>query len=257
MVHNIKLFESKDHLFVLLNESSSNVENGIHCNQYLIKHKEKVVLLDPGGYHVMPHVLGELLRYATIDQLTAIILSHQDPDVVGGIVSWATLSSAAIYLPEIWKRFIPHCGITTEIRRFHGIPDCGMEYQFSSKCKLKLIPAHFLHAEGNINVYDPHSKILFSGDIGGGSVVPGENPFVDDFKKHLPYIEKFHKRYMTSNKAIKAWIKHISKLEIDMIAPQHGKIYKGKVVHQFLDWITNLQCGVDLFDNKGFISLRS
>ena len=55
-MHNVKLFESRDHLFVFLNESTSTAENGIHSNQYLIKHRNNFVLLDPGGFNVMPHV---------------------------------------------------------------------------------------------------------------------------------------------------------------------------------------------------------
>ena len=254
-MHNIRLFESQEHLFVFLNESTSSKEQGIHSNQYLIKHKNHCVLLDPGGFNVMPYVLAELLRYTTIDNLAAIILSHQDPDVLGGIVSWVEFSSAVVYIPEIWKRFIPHCGITAEIHRFYGVPDNGMEYVMDVNCKLQLIPAHFLHSEGNINVYDPVSKILFTGDIGAATTMVDDNPFVEDFAKHLPHIEEFHKRYMCSNLAVQAWLKRISKLEIDMIAPQHGRIYKGKVLRQFLDWIGNLQCGVDLFDANGFLNV--
>jgi len=112
-----------------------------------------------------------------------------------------------------------------------------------------------LHSEGNINVYDPVSKILFTGDIGAATTMVDDNPFVEDFAKHLPHIEEFHKRYMCSNLAVQAWLKRISKLEIDMIAPQHGRIYKGKVLRQFLDWIGKLQCGVDLFDANGFLNV--
>jgi flavorubredoxin len=249
-MHNIKLYESPDHLFVFLNESKSTAENGIHSNQFLIKHHKNFVLLDPGGFNVMPHVLAEILRYTTIEELTSIVLSHQDPDVLGGIVSWLAFSNALVYLPEIWKRFVPHCGITKEIHRFHGIPDKGMEHDLGNNCKLQFIPAHFLHSEGNITVYDPVSKILFTADIGAATSMVGDNPFVEDFDKHLPHIEAFHKRYMCSNKAIKIWLNNIAKLEIDMLAPQHGRIYKGKTVHQFLNWFGTLRCGIDLLDEK-------
>lgn len=255
-MHNIKLFESSDHLCVFLNESSSTEENGIHTNQYLIKHQDHCVLLDPGGFNVMPQVLAELLRYTPLENLKAIILSHQDPDVLGGIVSWVAMSAASIYIPDIWKRFMPHCGFTKEINRFYGVPDKGMEYPMTTKCKLQLIPAHFLHSEGNIHIYDPISKILFTGDLGGATIMANDNPFVDNFNKYLPHIDSFHKRYMCSNKAIRAWMKHIEKLEIDMLVPHHGRIYKGKALHQFIDWLSNLQCGIDLFDKNGFIAWK-
>lgn len=256
-MHNVKLFESDEHLFVFLNENKSSPEQGIHSNQYLIKHNDHAVLLDPGGFNVMPNVLAEMLRYTTIDKVDGIILSHQDPDVLGGIVSWLSLTSAKVYLPEIWLRFMPHCGITKEIHRFHGVPDQGMEYLMGENYKLKLIPAHFLHSEGNINVYDPESKILFTGDIGAAATVLDDNPFVENFSKHLSHIQEFHKRYMCSNRAIQVWLKHISKLDIEMIAPQHGRIYKGKALREFIDWLSNLRCGIDLFDANGLINMET
>ena len=33
-----------------------------------------------------------------------------------------------------------------------------------------------------------------------------------------------------------------------MIAPQHGAIYTGESVAAFLDWLSNLRCGIDLLD---------
>lgn len=42
-------------------------------------------MLDPGGFGVMPDVLEAMLDYCTPEQIKAIILSHQDPDIVGGL----------------------------------------------------------------------------------------------------------------------------------------------------------------------------
>jgi len=38
-MRNIKLFESVDHRFILLNESEPGEEDGIRSNQYLITHR--------------------------------------------------------------------------------------------------------------------------------------------------------------------------------------------------------------------------
>jgi len=45
---------------------------------------------------------------------------------------------------------------------------------------LVTLPAHFLHAEGNFQSYNPISKILFSGDM-GANLCP-----VEDFDKPAP-----------------------------------------------------------------------
>jgi flavorubredoxin len=64
-------------------------------------------------------------------------------------------------------------------------------------------------------------------------------------------MEGFHKRYMASNKVMKAWAEMVRPLDIEIIAPQHGAFFKGKeMVRQFIDWCANLPCGVDLMTDQ-------
>ncbi|TRW90683.1 MBL fold metallo-hydrolase [Candidatus Methylobacter oryzae] len=250
-MRNIKLFESDDHRFILLNESEPGEEDGIRSNQYLITHHDEGVLLDPGGFGVMPRVLAEMLRYVRPEQIKAIFLSHQDPDIVGGLSTWMELCRSPVHVSSIWIRFLPHYGLK-DMDRFIGVPNEGMDYESELGFKLKVVPAHFLHSEGQINVYDPVSKILFTGDI-GAAMLPMEkdDAFIDDFSSHLTYIESFHRRYMCSNKAIRCWLETIADLDIAMIAPQHGPVYRGAAVQDFLNWLKDLQCGIDLMQAGG------
>ncbi|MBY0578379.1 MAG: MBL fold metallo-hydrolase [Burkholderiales bacterium] len=255
-MRNVTLFEGERHQFILLNESEPGEEDGVRSNQYLVMHDQSGVLLDPGGFGVMPRVLAEMLRYIGPAELKAIVLSHQDPDIVGGISTWIELTQAPIYVSKIWMRFLPHYGIR-EMSRFVGVPDEGMRCRIDADFELDLVPAHFLHSEGQINVYDPISKILFSGDI-GSAMLPEDRDyaFVDDFQDHLPFIEPFHKRYMCSNRATRIWVNAVSKLDIEMIAPQHGAIYRGSAVKDFLNWFDELQCGIDLMTGSGIFETK-
>jgi len=136
--------------------------------------------------------------------------------------------------------------------RFVGVPDEGMMVEVAPGFNLQIIPAHFLHSEGQINVYDPRSKILFIGDIGAAMMpVDRDYAFVDNFQEHLPFIKSFHRRYMCSNKAIRLWLKNISGLDIAMLAPQHGPVYRGKAVQEFLAWLADLECGIDIMQAGG------
>lgn len=245
------LFASPDHQFILLNESGAEEEDGIRSNQYLIVHEGEGVLLDPGGYGVMPRVLSVMLRYIELEKVRAIILSHQDPDIVGGLATWLEIVQCPVYISHLWLRFLPHYGIR-RISQFIGMPDEGMECAISAQFRLQLVPAHFLHSEGQINVYDPISKILFTGDI-GSAVLPPEREcdFVDDLAGHLPYIEGFHRRYMCSNRAARIWAANVRKLSVDMLAPQHGPVYRGRAVGEFLSWMEQLHCGSDLMHQDG------
>lgn len=248
MRNNVTLFNSDHHRYILLNESEPGEEDGIPSNQYLIVHNGKGTLMDPGGFGVMPQVLNEMLQYLNPDDIEAIALSHQDPDIVGGLSSWMKLTPARIYASRIWLRFLPHYGISG-MRRFVGIADQGESVTLHSGLQLQFVPAHFLHSPGQINVYDPISKILFSGDV-GASMVPNDNceVFVSDFQQHLPFAEGFHKRYMASNRALRYWLQQVRKLDVEIIAPQHGPLYRGQAKQDFLNWLYDLQCGSDLLD---------
>lgn len=256
-MRNVTLFNSAEHKFILLNESEPGEEEGIRSNQYLVMHGEEGVLLDPGGFGVMPSVLKELLQHMKTENIRAIILSHQDPDIVGGLSTWLELTSAAVYVSDIWLRFLPHYGITN-MTQFVGVPDAGKTCMIVPGFQLQLLPAHFLHSEGHINVYDPIAKILFTGDIGAAMLpLDMEYEFVDDFAAHLRYIEGFHLRYMVCNKAARLWVEAVSDLEIDMLAPQHGPIYRGRAVTDFLAWFRELRCGVDLMTRSGHFAWES
>lgn len=255
-MHNIPLFSSDEHQFILLNESSSGEQDAIRSNQYLIVQGDSGVLLDPGGFGVMPRVLTELLRHVKPANLEAIVLSHQDPDIMGGIATWLEITAAPVYVPSIWIHFLPHYGVTS-MQRFIGVPDEGMKLELKSGLSLHLVPAHFLHSEGQINVYDPVAKVLFSGDIGAATMHSADGAaFVDDFAAHLPFIEGFHRRYMCSNQAARYWVELVSSLDIEFIAPQHGPVYRGAAVPAFLEWFRNLECGIDLMSRGGKFLIR-
>jgi len=248
MTNDKVLYSKSGHLFVLLNISEPGEENGIPSNQYLIVNNGKGILLDPGGFGVMPQVLHHLMKYIGPEDIVAIVLSHQDPDIVGSLSSWMEMTDAKIYVSKIWLRFLPHYGLK-DMHRFEGIEDNGSDLPFND-INLKLLPAHYLHSPGQLNVYDPLSKILFTGDIGAAEYQGGDlnEIFVTDFPRHQRRIEYFHRRYMTSNRALQYWLKTIKPYEIDIIAPQHGYLYKGEAKTGLLDWLANLECGADLLD---------
>ena len=253
-MRNIGLYESVDHRFVLLNESDPGEEQGIRSNQYLVQHGDDGVLLDPGGFGVMPAALSELLGYLQPERIRAIILSHQDPDIVGGLSTWLELTPAEVLVSEVWIRFLPHYGFGHDVQ-FRGIPDEGFTYEVRPGFELQLVPAHFLHSEGHFNVYDPVSRILFSGDVGAGLMSEDEDhPYVDDLEAHMPHIVGFHRRYMGGNAAARNWAERVSALDIDMIAPQHGPVYRGAAVGQFIDWMRELRCGPDCLTATGAVA---
>ena len=129
------------------------------------------------------------------------------------------------------------------VTRLKGIPDGGQRLAVGSG-EVIALPAHFLHSCGNLHVYDPISKILYTGDLGAS--LGGDKQFVDDFDAHVGFMRGFHERYMASTAALRAWVRMARTLDIDIIAPQHGAIFKGRdLVKTFLDWAESLEVGAE------------
>jgi flavorubredoxin len=243
------LYEDPEHSFIWLGADPEASSGVVQTNQYLIIDHGRGILLDPGGIHLFARVVAVASRYLSIDRIDTIFFSHQDPDVSSGIALWLGVTSAKIYVSSLWLRFLPHFGIVDQ-KRVVGIEDFGPALPLGSGAKLKFIPAHFLHSTGNFSAFDEKSKILFSGDIGAAVFPVGkEQLFIDDFSGVLPYIEGFHKRYMSSGKVTSLWSRNAAALSPSMIAAQHGGIYRGEAVGKFLEWFGKLVCGIDAVDS--------
>lgn len=217
----------------------------VQANQHVIVHGDSGMILDPGGHKVYSNALSETMSILGGAELRYIFLSHQDPDIVAAVNGWLLTTDAEAYVSKLWIRFVPHFGLDHLVsHRLKPISDEGMVLDLAG-AHLPVLPAHFLHSPGNFQVLDPIAKILYSGDLGASLGM--DYVYVSDFETHLQYMEGFHKRYMASNMAMKAWAKMVRGLDIEIIAPQHGAIFKGKeMVGQFIDWCEGLRCGVDL-----------
>ncbi len=203
------------------------------------------MLLDPGGHKVYSKALAEVMALLGSTKLKYLFLSHQDPDIVAAINGWLMTTDADAYVSGVWTRFVAHFGLDELVAdRLKPIPDEGMYLNLGGS-DLILVPGHFMHSVGNFHVYDPVSKIYYSGDLGAS--LGTEYNIVTDFESHIPYMKTFHQRYMTSNRVLRAWADMVSTLDIETMAPQHGALFVGRdMVKQFIDWCAELLCGIDL-----------
>ncbi len=241
---NTVLYDDGAHRNVLLEDFGLG-GLAVQANQHVIVHGDAGMILDPGGHKVYGAALSETMSILGNTKLRYIFLSHQDPDIVAAVNGWLMTTDAEAYISKLWVRFVPHFGLDRLVEdRLKPIPDEGMVLDLDG-VGLPVLPAHFLHSSGNFHVFDPIAKILYSGDLGASL---GMNyVYVSDFDAHLPYMEGFHKRYMASNKALRAWADMVRGLDIEIIAPQHGALFKGKeMVKRFIDWCAELPCGVDI-----------
>lgn len=221
--------------------------DAVQANQFLIVDHGEGILLDPGGNMSFNALNLALREFIQPNKLDYILASHADPDIIASLDRWMTATEAKLVISKLWARFAPHfCKMGKTDDRVIPISDEGGRLHFG-KTELWLLPAHFMHAEGNFQFYDPVSKILFSGDL-GVSLVSGAkatHPYIS-LEPKPPGMEAFHQRYMVSNKILRHWVRMVETLDIAMIAPQHGAPLKGAAIGQLLNWLEGLACGTDL-----------
>ena len=247
----VELYNKGNHVCVAFRDLVSG--GAVQANQFLIFDDNHAALIDPGGDLTYTPLFMEISNYMNVKALDYVVASHQDPDIVASLNKWLVGTNCKVVVPALWERFIPHYTRPGKLAgRVVPIPDEGMNLELGS-IMLKAVPAHFLHAEGNFQFYDPKSRILFSGDMGANLCPPEELDQVatrlDDV---MPYMDAFHKRYMNSNQVCRFWAQMTSGMAIDMIVPQHGRAMSGKAVKEFISWISELQCGVDLMTQANY-----
>lgn len=257
------LFQQEGHQCIQFSDLVTG--EGIQSNQFLIINNGRAALLDPGGDLTYTPLNIELGKRVRLSQLDYIFASHQDPDIIASLPRWMMHTQCRVVTSKLWARFLPHLAsqfITQQLayqleERIIALPDQGASIPFGNS-HIVVLPAHFLHSVGNFHFYDPISKILFSGDMGASLIEEHADQPVQDFAAHIPHMLGFHQRYMASNKACRLWANMIRDMDVQMLVPQHGSPFVGRdMVNSFLDWISNLPCGIDLLNQTSYSAERA
>jgi flavorubredoxin len=237
------IFQKDGHKWWVIARDPDKPGYVIDTNEYLVSDGGQGLLADPGGMEVFPAVFSAISAEFDPAMIGHLFSSHQDPDIISSLALWLGFNpNLRCYLSWLWCSFIPHFGGNAET--FIPIPDQGMAIALG-KLTLEAVPAHYLHSSGNFHLYDRAAKILFSGDV-GAALLPQDSSdlFVRDFDRHIRHAEGFHRRWMGSNEAKRAWCERVAKMPIDMLCPQHGAIYSGADVERFINWFSELEVGV-------------
>lgn len=249
------IWQNGDHRWLAFAQDPDQPDNIIDTNQLLVTSDQDAMLLDPGGVELFPAMVAAVTQEIRISQLKHLFFSHQDPDVSSALPLWRQVcgTDMQLHVSWMWAGFVSHFDRDA---RFENIPDAGTDIALSPSVRLKALPAHYLHSPGNFSVYDPKAKILFSGDI-GAALVPKDQLngiYVEDFGHHVAFMEGFHRRWLGAAEARDKWVAMVRRLEVDVLAPQHGLFFKGEDVGKFLDWLGGLQLGsgLEAFDHVGF-----
>lgn len=241
------IYSQGGHQWIIIARDPDRPNYLIDTNEYLIMDGQNSLLTDPGGSEIFSSVFSTLCDITDPRSIKSLFASHQD--IISSLGLWLDFNpEIRCYVSRLWAAFVPHFGGND--KTFFSIPDEGCDINVGS-LMLQAFPAHYLHSSGNFHLYDPKANLLFTGDIGAavGFEDNGNNIFVKNFDQHIQYAEGFHRRWMGSECAKIDWCERVSKLNVDMLCPQHGSIYAGEDVNRFINWLSELKIGSGIRNN--------
>ncbi len=218
-------------------------ETAFRCNTYLVVDGEEGLLIDPGARYAFDEIRTRVEQVLPPERLTGLVLSHQDPDVAASMHRWLALKSdLAILATPRTHVLLPHYCHGEYVRYNVEENSC---FSFSSGNRMKFVPAPFLHFPGAVTTFDPVSEYLFSGDV-WAAFDTDSKLLVADFSQHKDRLDLFHKDYMASNLAARGFVRSVAGYGIKGILPQHGSIIPECFVPDAMNYLKELQCGLDL-----------
>lgn len=210
------------------------------------------MMIDPGSssdFSVVTTKTTSLI--GGMDRLSAIFINHQDPDVgsSASLISARFAPKAALLASEDTWRLIVHQNLPRA--RFVATDKFKNGFRLPTGHKVLPVPSPFCHFRGAVMLYDPETRVLFTGDLFGGLTEPTAQGLWAD-ESDWPGMRAFHQLYMPTNAALARAVAVIRALEpaVEIIAPQHGRLIRGPLVKVFLDRIERLQVGLDIIDES-------
>jgi len=219
--------------------------HGLHSNPYLLIDGEEAVLIDGGSRPDFSTVMMKILQTGFHpDNIVRLIYQHYDPDLVGSVANFENVihnGELEIISQKQNNVFIKHYSVSAPLRCVNKI---GNSWGFRTGRKLVFINTPYAHSPGSFVTYDADSKTLFTSDIFGAYGTEWDlymeltehcetcNTYeacpMGKEKCFMPGIIKFHQVIMTSKSALRFALDQMRELDIELIAPQHGSLIKGK-----------------------------
>lgn len=209
------------------------LDHGVAYNSYLLK-GEKTALMDTVKISKVDNFISKLRESLGDKSLDYLIVHHMEPDHSGSIQTILDL------FPNI--EIVGNKKTLQFLQEFYGISENTIEVDEGDSLdlggrKLTFYKTPMVHWPESMVSYEEESKILFSQDI-FGSFGTLDGGIYDYQQGNFEELESEMRRYYSnivgkhSKSAVMA-LEKLEGLEIDMICPVHGPIWKespGKVI---------------------------
>ncbi len=219
------------------------IERGVSYNSYLLK-DEKTVLLDTVDNSVLERFLENLKFELGERKLDYIVINHMEPDHAG------TLQAIVQRYPD--AKIVSNAKASAMMKQYFDF-DVDEKIELvkegdvleTGKHKLTFVMAPMVHWPEAMVTYDLTDKILFSADAFGTFGALNGNIYADEVDFEREWLDDA-RRYYTNivgkyGPQVQALLKKASGLEISMICPLHGPIWRenlGWFIEKYQKWST-------------------
>ena len=210
------------------------------------------LLIDPGSskdFSVVQSKVSQVI--GSVKNVDSVFINHQDPDVgssVGLMLGRYTPDAHVLCTEDTW-RLVHYYNIPR--KRFVPLEKYPDGIKLPSGDVVLPVPSPFCHFVGAMMLYDPNTRVLFSGDLFGGLTDRGATGLYAD-ESDWTGMRAFHQIYMPTKTAVQNAIDNIRALDppVKTIAPQHGRVIAGDYVQEFMERLYDLPVGLDILDDR-------
>lgn len=210
---------------------------GTSYNAYLVKGSDKTVLIDAVD-PAMLHVLEEHLK--DVPRVDYLVANHAEQDHSGGI-PWVLErypEAVLVCSDKAKSMLVDHLDVPAG--RVRAVAD-GERLAMGGRT-LRFIYTPWVHWPETMSTYLEEEKILFSCDWFGSHLATG-NLFVDGIDAIYEGAKRYYAEIMMPfRKIVRQNLEKIRGLEVRLIAPSHGPVYRRPelIVRAYEDWTDDL-----------------
>jgi len=208
--------------------------DGTSYNAYFIKASEKNVLLDSADPDMGDVLMAQL---EGIDRIDYLVSHHAEQDHSGTIPRVLEKYPEAKLISSTKAKGMLMDLLRIPEERFVTVED-GETISLGNRT-LKFVYTPWVHWPETMVTYLQEEKILFSCDFFGSHIATSDLFVTDEGRVYEAAKRYFAEIMMPFRNIIKKNLEKVSTLEIDMIAPSHGSIYKRPafILDAYRDWV--------------------
>ena len=210
--------------------------DGTSYNAYLVKGREKTALLDSVDPEKAESLVSHLVK-AGAEKIDYLVCQHAEQDHSGSLPDMLMMypDAKVVTNPKCAKMLIEHLHL--EPGQIIEVEE-GQKLDLGGKT-LEFIYTPWVHWPETMSTWLAEDKILFSCDFFGSHQATGDL-FVANEAKTLESAKRYYGEIMMPfRSSIRGNLKKLEPLDIQMIAPSHGPVYKDPsiILDAYNNWV--------------------